>query len=278
MMSLILDSVISKGQEIITKVHRWRPRADFVFQVGPYKLQIAQSREQVLECFRLRHEVFCREMAGRQTRTGLDFDSYDLHCDHLIIIHEDTGHLVGTYRLNLSSVGHQFYTNSEFKIDHWIGAQTEPFIELGRACIHRDHRRGIVMSLLWRGIAEYMKLTQAQQLIGCSSVKVTDVRSAALIYKYFEQEGHTATEIFSVRSKYDMPDFVFWLMIFSPGLTPAQKVEAESKIPNLLSSYIKAGARVASYPALDKDFNCIDFFTVLRRENLDSKLVRRFVA
>ena len=73
-----------------------------------------------------------------------------------------------------------------------------------------------------------------------------------------------------------MDDFIFWLMIFSQGLTPAQQVEAEGKTPSLLKSYIKAGAKVSSYPAYDRDFNCIDFVTILERKNLDSKLVRKF--
>ena len=73
-----------------------------------------------------------------------------------------------------------------------------------------------------------------------------------------------------------MDDFVFWLMIFSQGLVATQIAEAESKIPSLLKSYIKAGAKISSYPAYDKDFNCIDFVTVLERKNLDSKLVRKF--
>ena len=123
-----------------------------------------------------------------------------------------------------------------------------------------------------------MRQVGAEQLIGCSSVKVTDARSAALIYKYLEMQKALSSEIFSVRPKYEMPDFVFWLMIFSQGLTDIQIKEAEDKIPSLLKSYIKAGAQVCSYPALDKDFNCIDFVTILKKDNLNSKLARKLGA
>ncbi len=276
MVTAVIDSVIQTSQIYLTQLNKWNNKADLHIQMGPYVLKLAQTKSEVLECFKLRHEVFCKEMAGRTTRTGMDYDEYDLFCDHLIIVHEEFNEIVGTYRMNFSDTAEKFYTDSEFYLSQWILKQNDPFIELGRACIHADHRRGIVISLLWRGIAEYMKMMNAELLIGCSSVKVTDARSAALIYKYFELNNNLNSEIFSVRNKYEMEDFIFWLMIFSQGLTPQQMTEAEGKIPSLLKSYIKAGAKVASYPAYDKDFNCIDFVTILERKNLDSKLVRKF--
>lgn len=276
MVTAVIDSVIQTSQIYLTQLNKWNNKADLKIQMGPYVLKLAQTKSEVLECFKLRHEVFCKEMAGRTTRTGMDYDEYDLFCDHLIIVHEELDEIVGTYRMNFSDTAEKFYTDSEFYLSQWILKQNDPFIELGRACIRADHRRGIVISLLWRGIAEYMKMMNAELLIGCSSVKVTDARSAALIYKYFEINNNLNSEIFSVRNKYEMEDFIFWLMIFSQGLTPQQIAEAEEKIPSLLKSYIKAGAKVASYPAYDKDFNCIDFVTILERKNLDSKLVRKF--
>lgn len=276
MVTAVIDSVIHTSQIYLTQLHKWNNKVDFKIEMGPYVLKLAQTKSEVLECFKLRHEVFCKEMAGRTTRTGLDYDEYDLFCDHLIIVHQESETIVGTYRMNFSDTAEKFYTDSEFYISQWILKQDQPFIELGRACIHSEHRRGSVISLLWRGIAEYMKLKNAELLVGCSSVKVTDARTSALIYKYFEVNGHLNNEIFSVRKKYEMEDFIFWLMIFSQGLSPDQVAEAESKIPSLLKSYIKAGAKVASYPAYDKDFNCVDFVTILERKNLDSKLVRKF--
>lgn len=276
MVTAVIDSVIQTSQIYLTQIHNWNHKADFKIQMGPYTLKLAQTKSEVIECFKLRHEVFCKEMAGRSTRTGMDYDEYDLFCDHLIIVHEELQEIVGTYRLNFSDTAEKFYTDSEFYLTQWILKQDKPFIELGRACIHMDHRRGVVISLLWRGIAEYMKILNAETLVGCSSIKVSDARSAALIYKYLEINNNLHTEIFSVRKKYEMDDFIFWLMIFSQGLTPQQMTEAEEKIPSLLKSYIKAGAKVSSYPAYDKDFSCIDFVTILERKNLDSKLVRKF--
>lgn len=217
-------------------------------------------------------------MAGRPTKSRLDYDQYDAVCDHLTIVHQPTQKVVGTYRINFSENSVRFYTESEFEISEWIDQQTQPFIELGRACIHKNHRRGAVISLLWRGIAQYMKLVQAEKLLGCSSIKVTDSRSAALVFKYFEIHGALSNEIFNPHPKYQIKDFLFWMMVFTQGLNEQQMIEAEEKIPSLLKSYIKAGAKICSYPALDLDFNCIDFMTMLKRSELDQKLVKKYNA
>lgn len=274
-MVAMVDTVIQKSQIYFTRMGKWRNKAELEVLAGPYRLQMANTKEQVLECFKLRHEVFVEEMAGRKTKSRLDYDKYDNFCDHLIIVHASTNKIVGTYRMNFSETSDIFYTESEFDIENWIENQSESFIELGRACIQKDHRRGIVITLLWRGIAEYMNIMGANNLIGCSSVKVTDARSAALIYKYFEFQRALSENIFIPKEKYQMKDFLFWLMVFTKGLSESQIVEAEEKIPSLLKSYIKSGAKVASYPAYDRDFNCIDFVTILNRNELDSKLARK---
>ncbi|WP_051056769.1 GNAT family N-acetyltransferase [Pseudobdellovibrio exovorus] len=272
----MIDQLVKKGRVYYTGLSNWKSKAELNIEVGPYKLQVAQNQSQVLECFRLRYEVFCHEMAGLPKKSGLDFDKYDHYCDHLIIIHQPTQKVIGTYRMNFSETSESLYTESEFELTEWLSNQRDSFVELGRACIHREHRRGVVLSLLWRGIADYMKLMGAAKLIGCSSVKVTDARSAALLFKYFEAQQMLSAEIFYPHEKYQMPDLLFWLMAFAKGLNPEQMQEAEDLIPSLLKSYIKSGAKVASYPALDNDFKCLDFVTILERQNLDQKLVKKF--
>jgi putative hemolysin len=275
-MVAMIDNVIQTSQIYFTRISKWKSKADLKIETGPYVLKFATTKKEVIDCFKLRHQVFCVEMAGQSKKSRLDFDKYDNFCDHLIIVHQPTEKIVGTYRMNFSETSDSFYTESEFHLNPWINKQDAPFIELGRACIEKDHRRGIVISLLWRGIADYMKLMNAEKLIGCSSIKVTDARSAALVYKYFEAKGALTEEIFQPKDKFVMDDLQFWLNVFSSGLTEQQMQDAEEMVPSLLKSYIKAGSKVASLPAFDEEFSCIDFVTILNRADLDQKLVRRF--
>lgn len=273
----MIDNVIQQSQIFYTRLSKWKSKADIHVQVGPYTLKLATDKKQVLECFKLRHQVFCIEMAGQAKSSGMDFDQYDTFCDHLIIVHEPTQKIVGTYRLNYSGTARAFYTQSEFDLQDWIHQQKNPFIELGRACIEKEHRRGVVITLLWRGIVDYMKSMGASTLMGCSSLQVTDARSAALVYKYLEAKGQLTETILRPHNSYEMKDLYFWLLTFSRGLSDAQMVEAEEKIPSLLNSYLKAGAKVASYPAYDEAFKCIDFVTILNQNEMDERRTKKFL-
>jgi putative hemolysin len=51
---------------------------------------------------------------------------------------------------------------------------------------------------------------------------------------------------------------------------------ARKLIPSLLKSYIKTGAVVCGEPALDQDFQCIDFFTLLDVRNMKESVMKKF--
>jgi putative hemolysin len=63
--------------------------------------------------------VFKREYGARfiGSATGLDTDSFDPYCDHLIVRSKGTGEVVGTYRVLLPEQAHhigRYYSQSEF--------------------------------------------------------------------------------------------------------------------------------------------------------------------
>src|SRR5207247_3305213 len=55
-------------------------------------------------------------------------------------------------------------------------------VELGRACIRRDHRSFRVLILLWRGIIEYTRQRGGRYLIGCSSISTQDPPLGTAVY------------------------------------------------------------------------------------------------
>ena len=206
----------------------------------------------------------------------MDVDKFDRHFDHLIILHKEKNLIVGTYRLNCSDILKDSYTALEFDLGKIFTLQG-PFLELGRACIKKDYRKGAVISLLWRGIAEYMNVTEAHILFGCSSLKINQAREAALIYQYLKEENSLTSQALSYPTKkFRMKNFEAWAENFERGLTENQKQEADQLLPSLLKSYMKLGAKIGSVPAFDRDFDCIDLLTVLRRGDLAASLARRF--
>ena len=67
-----------------------------------YRVSLAQTPDDLVECQRLRYLVFSlelREGYSTSERSGLDIDPFDTFCDHLVVRDLESGRLVGTYRM-----------------------------------------------------------------------------------------------------------------------------------------------------------------------------------
>ena len=142
-------------------------------------LRLAQSKEDREAACRLRFRVFNIELGeGLESsyKTGLDTDRFD---DRLRTsaggrqVEDNPGRrIVGTYRMQSGETAKRnlgYYSEQEFSF-----APYEPLrpgiLELGRASIDREHRTPEVLTLLWRGIAQYANDMGLRYLIGCSSL------------------------------------------------------------------------------------------------------------
>lgn len=258
------------------KVHKFQSKIEIFQDRGPFILKTISTTDELIAALRLRYQVFHREMIGKTKATGVDVDEFDFICDHLIIIEKKSNTIIGTYRLNCSGFSQNFYSANEFSLRR-ILEQPGRKIELGRACIEKNFRKGLVISLLWRGIAEYMQKTNAELLFGCASIKVTDPRQAALLYRHFEQRNLISSEFLAPPThRYTMPGLNSWIQTLQRDLTEAEQTEVEELIPPLCRAYLKIGAVLGGQPAWDEEFKCIDFLTILRRENLNRALWRKY--
>lgn len=260
----------------LNRIHKFKSKIDIHTEVGPFEVKTVTNVEELKEALSLRYEVFHREMLGKKSPYGFDVDEFDFNCDHLIIKEKRSNQIVGTYRLNCSLFTENFYSGKEFLISH-LFEQPGVKLELGRACIHKDYRRGVLISLLWRGIAEYMAASEARILFGCATVKTDDPRDAALLTRYFEEEGRILPDYRTRPTiSFTMPMLNYFMNEVRSPLTEAQRVQAEELLPPLCRAYIKIGASIGGEPAWDQEFQCIDFLTILRREDLNRTLWKKF--
>jgi putative hemolysin len=257
-------------------INKFLPKISFSISVGPYLLKTAESPEELVESCRLRYDIFYKEYLAKEN-SGIDVDRFDSHFDHLIIIHKETNKVIGTYRVNCSTFSSLYYSEQEFDLTEVLKLNGS-LLELGRACIHKDYRKSAsVISLLWRGITEYMNISEASILFGCSSIKINNPRDAALIYKYLIDNNAVSSEPLAwPTKKFQIPDFDLWSAQFQNGLTDSEVDEAEKLVPALLKSYLKFGAKVVSIPAFDKDLNCVDLLTVLKKIEMNNTMAKRF--
>ena len=155
-----------------------------------------------------------------------------------------------------------FYSEREFDFSPYkrLG---DSVIELGRACVHRDHRSTDVLYLLWRGIAQYAISHGGRYLIGCSSLTSQDPAHGTAVYEAMRE--HLAET--RLRTN---PQPAFAMPLISSE-------NASDKIPKLLRAYLAVGAKICGPPAIDREFKTIDFLTLLDLEALHPRVHARFM-
>jgi putative hemolysin len=242
-------------------------------EVGRYRLRLAESVADRDAICRLRFKVFNIELGkGLEAsyETGLDTDHFDLFCEHLLVEDKIDKRIVGTYRMQSGATAAQnlgYYSQLEFDLSPYESMRGE-ILELGRASIDREHRTPEVLTLLWRGIAQYATDMQLRYLIGCSSLNSADPREG---WQMYAQLGNyrVAEELRTLpRSGFECP-----------AETVDQDPSAEpAKVPKLLKTYLAIGARICSAPAWDREFGTIDFLTLMDLRTISSSARNRFLA
>lgn len=241
------------------------------FTRGNFTVKTVESRRELWQVFKLRYEVFHREYKNRKFPFGIDRDRYDQWADHLAIVDNRIGKVIGTYRLINSAISTDFYSASEFDISALANKFEGGQVELSRACIHRSYRNGAVINMLWRGICDYVSTAGARILFGMGSIKTTNHAEIAAVYRQLLSEGCIDSSIkVSARSEYKIPEFE---RLVSDAV-PSQ--EAAEQVPTLVRSYLKAGAMIGTDVALDADFNCADLFIVMDMARVSAMFSRKY--
>jgi putative hemolysin len=232
----------------------------------------ARHQDEVRQAQRLRHAVFAGEMGARLDTAiaGHDVDLFDDYCEHLLVRDAQSQEVVGTYRVltpaQAERVG-SFYTDTEFDLVRLRGMR-DRMVELGRSCVHPDHRHGGVILALWGALAEFMVRNQLDTMIGCASIPmmhngVVSGDAAASIWRAL-RATHLAPIEFQVTPRLALP---------VEELDDSLDVEP----PALIRGYLRLGARVLGAPAWDPDFNTADLPMMMRIQDLPARYRKHFL-
>ncbi|MEV0274655.1 GNAT family N-acyltransferase [Hamadaea sp. NPDC050747] len=235
-----------------------------ILTVAPtgYSALIATDAATVEAAQRLRYRVFAEECGAtlHSTTPGLDVDEFDAYCDHLVVRHDRSGEVVGTYRLlppqRAVWLGRR-YSETEFDLSRLIVLR-DRLVEAGRSCVDPEHRTGAVINLMWAGIARYLAANKYTWLGGCASVPIADapaVREAV--------QKHLSPPQLRVDPRVPIP---------------ADEVPVgRANIPPLLRGYLRLGAWVCGEPAYDPDFEVADFYVLLSLDRVDPRYLKHFL-
>jgi putative hemolysin len=256
-------------------------------EVGRYRLRLAETAEDRDAACRLRFRVFnieLREGLESSYETGLDADHFDLCCEHLLV--EDkleanpSRRVVGTYRMQSGSTAARhrgYYSEQEFNF-----ASYEPLragiLELGRASIDREHRTPEVLTLLWRGIAQYANNMGLRYLIGCSSLNSKDPAEGWQVYRQLDPYRVSPEFATEPTAAYACPSEQKDQVALPSSLPQDPTLRTPQKVPKLLKTYLAIGARICGPPAWDREFGTIDFLTLLDLKMISASARNRFLA
>lgn len=243
-------------------------------QGGPLEVVWAKHQDEVREAQRLRYAVFAGEMGARLTTPveNHDIDFFDDYCEHLLVRDVASQEVIGTYRLLTPAQARRVggtYSDTEFDLVR-LWALRSRMVELGRSCVHADHRHGGVILALWGALAEFMVRNQFDSMIGCASIPmkhngVMGGQAAASIWEQLRQT-HLAPVELQVRPRLPLP-LDHWAAKGGPQVEP----------PALIKGYLRLGAKVLGAPAWDPDFNTADLPMFMRIQELPARYRKHFL-
>lgn len=232
----------------------------------------ARHLDEVREAQQLRHSVFCGEMGARLSTpiAGHDIDLFDDYCEHLLVRDQASGRVIGTYRVLTPAQARRVgstYSDTEFDLTR-LRSLRDRMVELGRSCVHPEHRHGGVILTLWGALAEFMARNRLDVMMGCASIPMLhngavsgDV--AASVWRQLRQT-HLAPIELQVRPRLPLP---------VEQLNDQLDVEP----PALIKGYLRLGAKVLGAPAWDPDFNTADLPMLMRLQDLPARYRRHFL-
>jgi putative hemolysin len=201
---------------------------------------------------------------------GHDVDLFDNYCEHLLVRDGDGGKVIGTYRVltpaQAKRVG-STYSDTEFDLTR-LRSVRERMVELGRSCVHPDHRTGGVIMTLWGALAEFMSRNQLDTMIGCASIPM--LHNGVI-------SGDIAASIWThVRQKHMAP---FEYQVYPRVPLPVERLNGNLQVepPALIKGYLRLGAKVLGAPAWDADFNSADLPMFMQLADLPARYRKHFL-
>ncbi len=224
------------------------------FAKGRYRARIADTPQDIEAAQRLRTLAFRGPGAAM-----VDHDDFDETCTHVLVEEARSGALVCCFRLlHLGSgaeIGRSY--SAQFYELSALADFDGPMVEMGRFCIHPDHRDPDILRVAWGAMTAYVDREKVEMLFGCSSfhgIEAKDYYDAFALLR----DRHIAPKRWLPRVKAPAVFRFASRLRRKPDLKRAQ-----AKMPPLLRTYLLMGGWVSDHAVIDRDLGTLHVFTGL---------------
>ena len=262
-----INSEVIAPLPFILPTTRRKKNANFLDSIivsdSQYTVSVARETRQITELLRLRYQVFNVELGGATADFfAVEKDKFDATSHHLIVTENETGEIIGGYRLRTAEM-QEFYSAQEFNLNDLPQNILRQSVEIGRACIAAEHRHGKVLFLLWKGLAQYLQKTNKRYFFGCCSIFSTDYADGIRVFQQLEKDGfmHQEYKVSALKKT-----------VFKTLGANNEEIE----LPKLFKTYLRIGAKVCSAPVIDYEFGTIDFFVMIDSQKINEKYRKMF--
>jgi len=241
-----------------------------------YEVRLARGAEEIRASQRLRYAVFVEELGGAgpliDHENRLEADEFDPLYDHLVLIdttrpEDDLDRVVGAYRLlrsdRAAEIG-RFYCDAEYDLTP-LRASGRRLLELGRSCVHPDHRGGAAMLMLWNALADYVLVHEIEILFGVASFHGTDVAALKMPLAWLHHH-HLAPD--GLRPRVRDGHFQSMDLVAKADLDRRTALE---QMPNLIKAYLRLGGFVGEGAFVDHPFNTTDVMLLMDTQAMSEK-------
>ena len=232
-----------------------------------FRAEWARCLADVRAAQRLRYRVFVEE-GGAQITSSMrhhELDAFDPWCEHLLVRHPTHGEVIGTYRVltpEKARLQSGLYADAEFNLSE-LNPLRPRLVELGRACVHPDHRAGGVILALWRGLTRFMRARGLDTMIGSASVPMRDGGHAAASLWTRLRQTHLAPRSLRVHP---------WVPLPVERLDTTLKVEP----PPLVKGYLRLGGFVGDGAVVDHQFHTTDVCIIVKTDWLSDRYMKHY--
>ncbi len=241
-------------------------------QSEKFTVKFAETEKENDAAFALRYNDMLLDYRPELAATeGTDITPYDAYARHIICTDNETGEVVGCYRIITSDTlpkDAKFVCEEEFDISA-LRATGEGIAELSRAVVKKEYRNSIVLMLLLRFIAKYLRGDDGIRfIIGEASFRGTDKNQFAKELSYLAHY-HTGSE-------YSVPS----LEEEQIALIPKEELDTATikrSLPPLIRAYLGFGATVSTESFTDREFGSVDVFILIDFQHYNAAYVERLL-